>query len=347
MEREPSLPLPATPAVTHACENPGFSVLTEEDVRSVLDAPSAVDLMERALVEFSAGAAVNPLRTVLYAGNSQRYLGVMAAFSPFGQALGAKLVTSFAANKLVGLPSHFATIILLDRETGALRSIVDGRLITEIRTAAVTAVACRHLAAKPLRTIAVLGGGVQARGHMEVLDVTFELAELRVWSPGDTLRRFVREMAGRLRTPLVHARSAEEAARGADAVVLVTDSPVPAVNSDWIDSGTLVVSVGACRPDHREIDPALLARAWFLVDSRTAALHESGDVIMGLREARFGPEHIRGELGEVIAGKVQPRGSDEDVVVFKSLGLAVEDVTTAAWVCARAEARGIGRSIRS
>jgi ornithine cyclodeaminase/alanine dehydrogenase-like protein (mu-crystallin family) len=321
-------------------------VLTESDVRRVIDHGSAVELMERALVEFSAGAAVNPLRTVLYAGDSQRYVGVMPAFSPSGEALGAKLVTSFAANKLVGLPSHFATIILLDENTGALRSVIDGRLITEMRTAAVTAVACRHLVPRPLRTIALLGAGVQARGHVEVLDVTFELAELRVWSPGDTLQPFVREMAGRLRTPLVGAASAEEAARGADAVVLVTDSAVPAVNADWIDGGTLVVSVGACRPDHRELDPDLLARSWFIVDSRAAALHESGDFIMGLREGRFGPEHIRGELGEVIAGRVAARRSPEDVVVFKSLGLAVEDVTTAAWVCARAEARGIGQSIR-
>lgn len=345
MEPEQSVALSGSHELS-PCGSPIFSVLTERDVRSVLDLVSAVDLMERALVEFSAGAVVNPLRTVLYAGDAQRYVGVMPAFSPSGPALGAKLVTSFAANKLLGLPSHFATIILLDQNTGALRSVIDGRLITEIRTAAVTAVACRHLAPKPLRTVALLGAGVQARGHVEVLDATFELSELRVWSPGDTLQPFVREMAGRLRTPLAEAASAEEAARGADAVVLVTDSPVPAVSSDWIGDDTLVVSVGACRPDHRELDPDLLARAWFVVDSRVAALHESGDVIMGLREARFGPEHLRGELGEVIAGRARPRGSDGDVVVFKSLGLAVEDVMTAAWVCARAEARGIGQSIR-
>lgn len=344
MERDPSL-APA-PHDAPDASGPPFTVLTEKEVRSVLDAGSAVDLMERALVEFSAGAAVNPLRTVLYAGDSQRYVGVMPAFSPSGPALGAKLVTSFGANKLVGLPSHFATIILLDRETGALKGVIDGRLITEIRTAAVTAVACRHLAPRPLRKVALLGAGVQARGHVEVLDTTFDLSELRVWSPGDTLQPFVREMTGRLRTPLIGAPSPEQAARGADAVILVTDSAVPAVSSDWIGAGTLVVSVGACRPDHRELDPDLLARAWFVVDSRVAALHESGDVIMGMREGRFGPEHIRGELGEVIAGRVLPRGSKDDVVVFKSLGLAVEDVMTAAWVCARAEARGIGRSIQ-
>lgn len=313
------------------------------DVRAVLEPDRLVDLMQSVLSAFSAGDVVNPLRTVFYAGGESAYVGVMPAFLPHEQALGTKIVTAFGHNKVRGLPSHFATIIILDAGTGALRAIVDGRYITEMRTAAVSAVACRHLASRPVQRLAILGTGVQARGHLQVLDAALPVEEARLWSPRDGFERVKPSLPPRAR--LVRARTAEEAVRGADAVILVTDSPDPVIQDDWIGPGTLVVSVGACRPDHREVDPALLTRAWVIVDSRRSAMTESGDIVQGIAESRFGPEHVRGEIGEVIVGRVPPRGSDGDVVVFKSLGLAVEDVAAASLVLQLAEERGLGHLV--
>lgn len=318
--------------------------LDDSDVRAVLSVESLVELMASALAAFSEGAVVNPLRTVMYAGSDRSYVGVMPAFLPAEQALGTKIVTAFGQNKQRGLPSHFAAIILLDAATGALRGIVDGRYITEMRTAAVSAVACQYLAPRPISRVAVLGAGVQARGHLEVLDRALPLEEARVWSPGNGLDRLIAECRD-LRTTVVRAPTAREAVLGAEAVILVTDSHQPVIQDGWIPPGTLLVSVGACRPDHREIDPALLARSWLIVDSRESALAESGDVIQGIAEQRFGPAHIRGEIGEVILGRVPPRESDQDLVIFKSLGLAVEDVAAASLVLRLAEARGLGRQV--
>jgi ornithine cyclodeaminase len=176
-----------------------------------------------------------------------------------------------------------------------------------------------------------------------MLDTVLPIEEARIWSPGDGMESLL--SARELRARIVRARTAREAVNGADAVILVTDSPDPVIEDAWVTPGTLVVSVGACRPDHREMDPALLTRAWLIVDSRRSALMESGDVIQGIAENRFGPEHIRGELGEVILGSVPPRGSDDDVVVFKSLGLAVEDVAVGSYVLQLAEERGLGRQV--
>lgn len=318
--------------------------LKDSDVRALLGADALIDLMQEALVAFSAGEVVNPLRTVLYAGSDSAYVGIMPAFLPVGQALGTKLVTAFGLNKQRGLPSHFATIMLLDPATGALRGVVDGRYITEMRTAAISVLACRWLAARPIRRLAILGSGVQARGHIQMLDGALALDEVRIWSRGGG-RDQLAANCGDLRARVVGASGAEDAVRGADAVILVTDSSQPVVRDAWIGPGTLVVSVGACRPDHREIDPVLLTRAWLIVDSRRSALAESGDVVQGIAEERFDAGHVRGEIGDVISGRVPPRRSDDDVVVFKSLGLAVEDVAAASLVLQLAEERGLGRQV--
>ena len=318
--------------------------VNERVVREVLSPDRLIELMQSVLASFSAGEVVNPQRTVLFAGNDGAYVGIMPAFLPADLALGTKLVTAFAHNKQRGLPSHFATVVLLDSSTGALRAVIDGRYITEMRTAAVSAVACRFLAPRPIRRLAIIGAGVQARGHLEVLDSAFSLEQVVFWSPGGGVDGLPSECRPRTAT-VVRARTAKEAVSGADAVVLVTDSPEPVIQANWVGPGTLVVSVGACRPDHREIDPALLAAAWLIVDSRQSALTESGDVIQGIAEQRWGPDHIQGELGEVILGRIPPRRSVDDVVIFKSLGLAVEDVAAGNLVLQLAEERGLGLQV--
>jgi alanine dehydrogenase len=319
-------------------------LLTDRDVRALTSIPALVDAMEGALAAFSDGRVVGPVRSVLTIGPAQNYVGVMPAFVEDARALGMKLVTVFEQNRLAGLPTHFATVLLLDPCTGALRAIMDGRYLTEVRTAAASAAAARHLASGPIRRLAILGSSVQARGHLAVFAACWPLQDVSVWSPGSGLYDFVREMEPQFPGLVRPARSAHDAVKGADVIVLVTSSREPVIASDWLEDGALVIGVGACRPTHREIDPILTARARLFVDSREAAFAESGDVILGIAEGRFGPDHVS-EVGDVILGRVPVRMQPGDAVVFKSLGLAAEDVAAADMVLRNAVEQSVGVDI--
>lgn len=319
-------------------------LLSEADVRSLLPMSDLIAAMERALVEFSAARVQQPLRTVLEVGAQKAFFGVMPAFVPADQALGTKLVTVFHENRRLGLTSHLATILLFDPETGALDAVVDGRYITEARTAAVSAVSAKLLAARDASTLALIGSGVQARSHLEALALVRPLREVRVWSPTAANREaFVTEMQPHVTARLVAAASAREAVTGADVVALVSSAREPVVRSEWIADGAHVCAVGACRPDQREMDTALVARARLIVDSRVAALAEAGDIVIPLKEGAIDASHIGGELGAVAAGAVEGRRRAGEVTVFKSLGLAVEDVVAAHLALVRAAERGLGR----
>lgn len=298
--------------------------IPEEDVRSRLQMRPLIDLMEKTLAAFSAGEVEQPVRSVIEVGASS-FFASMPALIRAGPVLGAKLVTVFGSNAEKGLPTHLATILLLDPATGELRAIMDGRYITEARTAAVSAVSTRLLARADASVLALIGSGVQARSHLEALPLVRNFREIRCWSPTRAnLELFVSEH------PNVRpCRSAREAVGGADVIALLTSSTEPVIHSEWVQDGAHLIAVGACRPSHREMDGELVARGALFVDSRAAALKESGDVLMGIAEGRFTAEHIRGELGEVVAGSRNGRENSFQVTVFKSLGLAVEDVATA------------------
>jgi alanine dehydrogenase len=270
----------------------------------------------------------------------------MPACLPDLSAVGAKLVTVSPGNAARDLPTHLATILLFSPETGALVAMMDGRYITEARTAAVSALSAVALARDETDTLAIIGSGVQARSHLTTLETVFEFSEIRVWSPNaDHVGAFLDEMTSITKAPLKGAASAEQAVRDADLIVLATSSPEPVIRSEWVKNGAHVISVGACRPTEREMDPALVARGVLYVDSRDAALVESGDILMGIREGRFKASHIAGELGAVLAGTAPGRRWPHDVTIFKSLGLAVEDVAAAELVYRSAIAADIGQEL--
>ncbi|HXW06109.1 MAG TPA: ornithine cyclodeaminase family protein [Vicinamibacterales bacterium] len=320
-----------------------MTVLSEQDVRSVLTMDDLIDVMQDALMAYSAGRARQPLRTVLEVRPGQAFFGIMPASLPESGSLGAKLVTVFAGNARMGLPTHLASIVLLDSTTGALVALMDGRYITESRTAAVSAVSARLLARSEAATLALVGSGVQARSHLEALSRVRTLHEVRVWSPSrDRCEAFAREMQVRSPAPICVSASARDAVEGADIVALVTAAREPVIESDWIASGTHICAVGACRPDQREMDTALVRRARVFVDSRLGALAEAGDLLLPMGEGAVGEEHIAGELGELAAGRVEGRQSPTQVTIFKSLGMAVEDISAAHLVLERAQARGLG-----
>jgi alanine dehydrogenase len=291
----------------------------EAAVRARLDMPALIEAMERALVEFSAGRVRQPTRAVIQFGGEPSAFASMPAYISSLPALGAKLVAVCPGNAARGLDTHQAVIVMFDPRTGLAQAILDGRYITEARTAAVSAVSVRRLARGDARVLCLLGSGVQARSHFQALRLVRDFREVRAWSPTPShLAQFAAETGARA------METAEAAVRGADVVVAVTASQTPVVRSQWVNDGTHVVAAGACLPWQRELDPALVARARLVVDSRASALAEAGDVIMGIAEGLWTADHIAAELGELPL-----RRDKREITVFKSLGLAVEDLFAA------------------
>jgi ornithine cyclodeaminase len=321
-------------------------LLTEEDVRRVLSMPDLIQAMRTALIQFSTGAAQQPVRTVLEVGAQKAFFGVMPAELREPPALGTKLVTVFGSNRERGIPTHLATILLHDPGTGALLAVMDGRYITESRTAAVSAVSVDLLARAGARSLAILGSGIQARSHLQAVQCVRSLECVRVWSPTPSrLRAFVDETARAGGVPATAAISARDAVAGADIIVLATSSATPVLMRDWVGDGAHICAVGACRPNHREMPAALVAAARVFVDSRQGAFAEAGDIVLAIVEGVVHRESIAGELGELAAGTIAGRQTDRQITLFKSLGMAVEDVAAAHLTFLRAAARGLGTEV--
>jgi ornithine cyclodeaminase/alanine dehydrogenase-like protein (mu-crystallin family) len=267
-----------------------------------------IPAMEKALIDFSAGKVTQPVRSVITVDPPGGFLGLMPALTPDG--LGLKAVTFYPSNADREIPTHMATIFLVDPETGRPLAVLDGRLITEMRTAAVSAAATKLLAARDAKVLAILGSGVQARSHIEVLRFVRKFEEIRVWSatPANA-ERFAKEIGAK-------ATTAQKAVNGADVVVTATNSKTPVLKGSWLKPGCHVNAIGACRPDWRELDDDAMANVVF-VDSCEGAMKESGDIVLSGAK-------IYAELGEALAGKVPPRASE--TTIFKSLGMAVEDI---------------------
>lgn len=285
--------------------------LDETAVRRVLRMEDLLPAMESALIAFSDGRVAQPVRTVIPLQQYSAFMGVMPVV--YGDIMGAKLVTVYPNNAAAGLPTHLALIALFRSDTGEPIAVLDGRLITEMRTAAVSAVAVKLLAPAAVKTLAILGSGVQARAHARTLRLVRTFADVRLWSRN--LERAAQCAAEIGATPT----SAEDAVRQSDVVITVTHSSEPVLRGAWLKPGALVIAVGAVGPTRREVDSDAM-RGAVIVDSRAAAMQESGDILLA-------KSAIYAELGELLAGtKPKP---DAEVIVFKSLGLAVEDLAAA------------------
>lgn len=289
---------------------PPVLILDEAAVRRHLEMRALIPAVERALRALSAGEVAQPLRVMVPVAGQGGFLGSMPACA--GAQLGAKLVTFFPNNK--GVPTHHALVVLFKPETGAPLAVMDGRLITEMRTAAVSAAATNTLARRDAAVLAIIGSGVQAHSHLEALRLVRDFREVRVWSPRNA-GKFAQRLGVRL------ARSAEEAVRGADVVLVATTSRTPVLHGEWLSPGMHVNAVGAPRPDWRELDDAVMRRTKLYVEQREAASRESGDVIAG--------GNIFAEIGEVFGNRRPGRESADEITLFKSVGVAVEDLASA------------------
>jgi thiomorpholine-carboxylate dehydrogenase len=287
--------------------------LDEARVAELLSWDRLIPAMEQALAEFSQGRVLQPVRQMLTIEEEQRYLGIMPAVAE--EAMGLKLVSFYPKNAGTAVPTHMAMILLFRPETGEPLAVMDGRLVTEMRTAAVSAAATKYLAPPDARVLALLGSGVQAHAHLAALSHLHRYEEVRVWSrTPEHAAKFAAEHRG-----VTATASAEAAVRDADVVVTATNALQPILNGAWLKPGAHVNTVGSPRPNWRELDDAAM-RNTLVVDSREAAMQESGDVILS-------GAAIHAEIGEIFAGlKPAPR---EQTTIFKSVGLAIEDVATA------------------
>jgi ornithine cyclodeaminase len=319
-------------------------ILTAAEVTALLPMPVCIDAMAQALTSLSRGEAHQPLRLVFRPPAAAGFMAFMPAYQSGNQpAFGLKAIGIFPGNDARRLDTHQGAVALFDGETGELRALMNGAAITAIRTAAVSALATRLLAREDAGDLALVGSGTQARTHLEALSCVRPLRRVRVASrSAERARRFAEEMSGAGKIVVEPLASVEDAVRDADIVVLATDSAEPVVKREWISAGAHVNAVGASLPTRREVDSATMAASRLFVDRRESTTNEAGDYLIPLSEGAIGPDHIQAELGEVLAGARPGRNSRDEITLFKSLGLAVEDLAAAAVVCERAGASGVG-----
>lgn len=314
-------------------------VLNQEEVERLLDMPGCIEAMEQALVSLARGEFHLPLRPVVKPPGEPTFLGLMPTFRGGARPLYAlKTIVIAPENAGRGLDPHQGTVTLQDGVNGEVLAVINATPITAIRTAAVSGVATRALARPDARVLAVVGAGHQAGPHIAAMLEARQFEEIRI-----AARRV--ESAERLAADWSFAtavESVEEAVRGADVVCTVTSSGEPVVLGEWLDPGTHVNAVGACLPNMRELDGAAMARATLFVDRRESCENEAGDYLLALAEGAIPEGHIKAELGEVLAGSAPGRTSNDEITVFESLGLAVEDLASAEYLERRARETGTG-----
>jgi ornithine cyclodeaminase len=315
-------------------------VLSEHEVERLLDMESCVEAMTEVLTSLARGELHQPLRSVIRP-DVPELMGIMPAYrggeSP---AWSLKEIVVVPGNPTRGLDAHQGGVLLHDGETGKLVALLNASPITAIRTAAVSAVATRALARSDARRVAILGAGVQARAHVDAMRAVLDDPEIRIWTR--TL-----ESAEKLAADVgaIVAPSADAALFGAEVVCTTTSAREPVLERRWLARGAHVNAVGACLPTIRELDTETVAHSSFFVDRRESALSEAGDYLLAAAEGAIGPDHIRAELGEVLAGLHPGREHEDELTVFKSLGIAVEDLAAAELVVARARALGAGSEV--
>ncbi|HEX9165310.1 MAG TPA: ornithine cyclodeaminase family protein [Gemmatimonadales bacterium] len=321
-------------------------LLTGADVSRLLTMEACIAVMADVLAALSRGEAMQPLRTVLRLPGDRGAFGVMPAQVSHPDAFGLKVISVFPGNEGTRFDSHQGAVLLFEPRHGTLAAIMDAAAMTAIRTAAVSAVATRLLARPDAGDLALLGTGVQARTHLEAMRAVRPLRRVRAWSRHEAHRRAFADWAGQRHGIEVETPgTAREAVEGADLICTVTASRTPVLIGAWIAPGAHVNAVGASLPDARELDTAAVVRARLFVDRRESAFSEAGDFLIPRAEGAISDEHLRGELGDLLVGRLVGREDETQVTLFKSLGLAVEDVAAAHVVHGEAERRNVGTLI--
>jgi alanine dehydrogenase len=321
-------------------------ILSEKQVQSLIDIGELIEALEHAHIQYSTGNAVMPVRLVVPLRQIQGRITSMPGYLPEDKALGMKVVTYFQNNPQQGLPAILATIMLFSTETGKMIAVMDGSYITAIRTAAASAMATKVLAKPQTPVLAVLGAGVQARAHIRALCHIRHFEKIKIYSPSGTSALAVKkELEPHVGVDIEVAESLEEAVRYSHLVVTVTTAKEPILNRDWLAPGVHINAVGSHRPDLREIDGATLALSRVVVDSREAIMAECGDILLAIKENSITEKNIHAEIGEVLARLKPGRTSADEITLYKSVGIAIQDVATAQLVHQKALERKVGTNV--
>lgn len=321
-------------------------ILSEAEVHALLPMRECIGVMEEALADLARGNAFNPLRNVLRPTGAKGFFGLMPAYRGGDTpAFGLKEVCVFPGNPVIGLDTHLGAVLLHSAHTGELQAVLNASAITAIRTAAVTAVATKALSKQDASTLAIIGTGAQAGTHLQSIPLVRNLREVRVAARTseravDFVSKSMKSRGGSV--PLRACASVEEALDGADIVVTATSSPEPLFRRQWIAGGTHINLVGSSIATAREADSQTIADGSLFVDRRESTVNESGDYLFAMRDGLVGPDHIRAELGDVLIGKDEGRTSEEEITIFKSLGLAIEDLAAAQYLFRKAQEVGSG-----
>jgi ornithine cyclodeaminase len=316
-------------------------IVPQKRVAELLPMHECVDVMTNVLRTLSRGDHVLPLRSLIRTPDGSSVLGVMPAILGEPACMGIKVITYFPENAKHGFDSHQGAVLLFEPEHGSLVAIIDASSITGIRTAAASGAATRALARDDAGDLAIIGAGTQAITHLEAMMVVRKLKRVRVWDRNsDHARAFAARQSKRHGVTIEAMSSASGAVENADIVCTTTSSRDPVLNGDWIAPGAHINAVGACFPDTRELDTKAVVNSRLFVDRRESALNEAGDFLIPRSEGAIGDDHIVGELGDVFLGKVPGRQSPQDVTLFKSLGIAIEDLAAAHHIWNKAKAAG-------
>lgn len=321
-------------------------LLSKTDVINVLDMKTTMSIVEKAFAELSDGSANMPQRTPIPVPDHSGVALFMPAYMKKLGALGAKIVTVYKENMpKYNLPTVLGTIVILDERTGNAEAIMDGGFITAMRTGAVSGIATKYMAKEDAITAAILGSGVQAKTQVWATMEARSLKEYWVFSldPADQIEKFCEEMNYKHRIPFKIAESAEEAVSKADVLTLATSSKDPIIKAEWLKPGCHINGIGSHAPAMRELDEDTILKARVIADLKEACLAEAGDFLIPMNEGRFKEDMIVGDLGGVVTGNVKGRTSDEEITLFKSVGLAIQDISTALAVFQSAKEKGVGK----
>jgi ornithine cyclodeaminase len=312
-------------------------ILSEHDVERLLTMRECISVMEEALTALARGEVHNPLRHMIRGDGAKGILGLMPSYRGGAQPYyGLKEVCVFPGNPAIGLDTHLGGVLLHSGETGQLMAVMNASAITAIRTAAVSAVATKLLAREDARTLAIIGAGVQARTHLEAIPLVRNIDDVRIVSRSIAKAEALAERGARV------VSSVEEAVRGADIVVTATSSREPILKREWLRDGVHINAVGSSIAAARELDAATVASASLFVDRRESTVNESGDYLFALREGAISADHIRAEIGEILTGQAKGRTAESEITLFKSLGLAVEDLASAQFLFEKASREEAG-----
>ena len=318
--------------------------VNQEEVPGLLAMDACMAAMERVLATLARGDATLPLRTILWLPEKAGGFGLMPSLLPTEKVLGVKVITFFPKNEGTELDTHQAAVLLFEADRGRLIAVIDATSITAIRTAAVSGVATKLLAREDASELALIGSGVQARTHLEAVLVARRIRRVRVASQSlDRAKRFADRESARRGVPVQAVETPRAAVEGADIVCTCTSAREPVVEGAWLSPGTHINAVGSSVPFARELDTAAVVRSRLYADRRESLQNEAGDFLIPKKEGAVSDGHIVGEIGEILIGKVPGRRSKDEVTLFKSLGLSVEDVASAKHIYEEARRTGTGR----